>query len=458
MNAVENLISLADREQEDKEIFDREVDRLATLSVMDYERERVGAAKRLSVRTSVLDALVARTRNASAEESEIGRGRIMKITKPEPWPEPVEGVALLDDLEAAIKRYVVLTEAAARAVALWALHTYVFEAFDVTPRLAITSPEMRCGKSTLLRVIGALVNKPMSAANITAPAMFRTIEACRPCLLIDEADTFMSDNEELRGVVNSGHHRDGGVVRLVGEEHEPRQFSTWSPVLIAAIGQLAGTIMDRSIRIEMRRRMPGEQVERLRNGGGGELRDLARCCARWAADHSDRLSGADPAVPTDLNDRQSDNWLCLLALADLAGGDWPAKARAAALDLNVADDDGESRRIELLADIRMVFADKDVGRLKSADLCEALADMADRPWADFARGKPISPSQLAKMLKTHKIAPKVLRDGGAATFRGYELTDFDEAFLRYLPQTTPGDVTDVTSLISKQDIVPGDVT
>src|SRR5262249_61522438 len=86
----------------------------------------------------------------------------------------------------------------------------------------------------------------------------------RPCLLVDEADSFLRDNEEIRGVVNSGHARDGAVIRNVGDDHEPREFSTWAPVAIACIGKLPGTIEDRSIVVPMRRRRPAERIDRLR--------------------------------------------------------------------------------------------------------------------------------------------------------------------------------------------------
>ena len=59
--------------------------------------------------------------------------------------------------------------------------------------------------------------------------------------MIDEADSFLRDNEELRGVLNSGHRKGGAVLRNVGDDHEPRSFSTYSACAIALIGQLPPT-------------------------------------------------------------------------------------------------------------------------------------------------------------------------------------------------------------------------
>ena len=102
------------------------------------------------------------------------------MPEPEAWPEPVNGAALVTELTAAIRKYVVLTESDALAVALWVLHSYCFDAFPCTPRLAITAPEKRCGKTTLLDVIALLVPKALATANISAAALFRTVEVARP--------------------------------------------------------------------------------------------------------------------------------------------------------------------------------------------------------------------------------------------------------------------------------------
>src|SRR5690348_1952068 len=121
----------------------------------------------------------------------------------EPWQEVVDGKALLDELEATLKRFVVLPKSAAETLALFALHTYAYELRDVTTYMGIESPEKRCGKTTLLTVLGELVNRPVMASNISSPAFFRVIQQTRPTLLIDEADTFLQGNDELRGILNS---------------------------------------------------------------------------------------------------------------------------------------------------------------------------------------------------------------------------------------------------------------
>jgi len=252
-----------------------EVARLAALSLLAYERERDSAAKRLGVRVPILDQSVAAKRTEQCERSEQPPALI--LPELEPWPEAVDGAALLGCIAAALRAHVVMEDGGAEAVALWALHAHALNAFAYSPRLAITSAERRCGKTTLLDVLGCLAPRPLQTANATAPAIFRTIELLTPTLLIDEADTFLKRNDELRGVLNSGHRKaTASVLRLDGDDHVPRTFGTWAPTAIAMIGSLPDTLADRSIEIRLRRRLASEPLTRFRADRATDLAQLAR--------------------------------------------------------------------------------------------------------------------------------------------------------------------------------------
>ncbi len=142
------------------------------------------------------------------------------LSDPEPWPERVNGTELLDRLAACLMKYVILPKGAADAIALWIVHCYCLDSLHLTPILAIVSPVKRCGKTTLLTVIASLVPRLLLASNITPAAVYRTIDKFKPTLLIDEADTFIAKNDELRGVINAGHTRvTANVVRSEGDNH-----------------------------------------------------------------------------------------------------------------------------------------------------------------------------------------------------------------------------------------------
>jgi putative DNA primase/helicase len=422
-----------------------EIVHLADLSTLDYGRQRSASAQKLGLSVAWLDKLVREKKAAIVEEAgrggieTAGQGRAINLPDPEPWPEPIDGAELLAALVEQVERYMVMEPGAAERVALWLLHTHVFQAFGITPRLAITSPRPQCGKTTLLDILQRLVVRPLLAANLTAAAVFRVVEVALPTLLVDEADTFLPNNDELRGVLNSGHRRGGTVIRVVGEDMEPRQFSTFSPAAIAMIGHLPGTLADRSVSITLKRKRADEPVESFRYDRSQDLDRLARMCARWAKDNADRLRGLDPVVPSNLYNRAADNWRPLLAIAEAAGGDWPERARAIAA---ATVDSDQVKRVGLLADIREVFDSKGVDRVKSADLAAALVAMEGHPWAEHGRtGKPLTANGLARMLAGDNIAPKVMRFRLDEVGRGYEREQFEDVFERYLPSTPKPTVT-----------------
>jgi hypothetical protein len=410
------------------EADDAEIERLAKFSLLKYERERETAAKRLGVRTSILDKLVAAKRGGQDNGKQ---GHALSLHEPEPWSDPVDGASLIHNLSASIRGYVVMSNHAADAAALWVVHTYLLNSIAMSPRLAITSPEKNCGKTTLLDVLSNLVMRPLPTANATAAAIFRVVEMQRPTLLIDEADTFLADNQELRGILNSGHRQGGSVTRTVGEDFEPRSFSTYSACAIALIGKLPGTLADRSVAIELRRRRPDEAIEAFRLDRTSHLQQLACQAARWAQDNVDNTRAADPEMPPGIFNRVADNWRPLLAVADAAGGEWPQRARAALASIQAAAED-ESLKVTLLADIRSIFVERGVDRLASADLVEPLIAIEGRQWAEWRRGRPITPNALARLLAPFGIVPNTIRMSHDRTAKGYQLAHFDDAFARYL--------------------------
>jgi putative DNA primase/helicase len=362
------------------------------------------------------------------------QGQAVVLGDAKPWDQPVDGAALLDEIAGAIRRHIVLPEQAAHAMALWILHSHALEPAQITPRLAILSPEKRCGKTTVLKVLGKLVRRPLSTTNVTAAALYRTIEKFQPTLLVDEADTFLREREELRGILNTGHDRAGAeVVRCCGDDSEPRRFATWAAVALAAIGEIHDTLADRSVVIRMKRRTPDESVAPLRRKHVAELDHLPRKCARWAADNNARLAGLEVEAPPELNDRAADNWEPLFGIADLAGGEWPSRARRAALALSVApeDDDRTSRAQALLADVRGIFDRMRSDRLTTKELLRELVGLEGRPWADYGRGKGLSAHQLAAILRRFSIQTRNIRVA-AGVVKGYFVEDFADAFARYL--------------------------
>ena len=333
----------------------------------------------------------------------------------------------------AIQAYIVLSEHAARSCAVWTVYTFLAEHFLVSPRLCISSPVMGCGKSTLTDIISRLVLRPLKASNATAAAIFRVVEMHKPCLLIDEGDTFVQLSEELRGILNSGHRHDGAVLRVVGEEMEPRLFATFSPCSVALIGDLPPTLADRSILVALKRRRPADgDVKSFSLDEVGHLDLLARQSARWAEDHAVEIAATKPEMPDGIINRARDNWRVLKAIATVVGGEWPGYIDAAALAAQARTGEETSQLEQLLADVKAVAFDGDDEEVRSADLVQRLVELEGRPWAEMGKSdKALTQNKLARMLKPVGIGPENVGPKDARA-RGYRREQFDEAFERYL--------------------------
>jgi putative DNA primase/helicase len=359
-----------------------------------------------------------------------------------PWPARVVGDGLLDTLVATVRRYVVLpTVHAARAIALWVVLTYCEDAVNVLPLLLVTSPTKRCGKTRLVELVGALACRALPVSNITAAALYRAIDRFHPTLLLDEGDTFINDNPELRGVINAGHtRRTACVIRCVGDDSEPAIFSTWCPKLLAMIGTPADTLMDRSLVITLERKTPGEPVDRLRADAAPlAFVDVRRRLRRWADDHLPDLRTLDPAIPSALHDRAADNWRPLLAIAHLAGGAWPTLAAQAAVALSGHDADEAPLAEQVLADLHAIFhdpatpfEDPERDRLSTARVVEWLVALDARPWATYntKTGKPVTQYQVARLLKRFGVRPVKARIDATPT-NCYHRSDLEPAWNRY---------------------------
>jgi hypothetical protein len=270
------------------------------------------------------------------------------------------------------------------------------------------------------------------AASVSTASIFRFIEAEHPTFLIDEGDSFLFGNDEMRGILNSGHTRAGASVIRVEEvngERVTKRFSTWAAKAIALIKLPPDTLVDRSIVVRLMRKPKGLRVERLRKRDSDEFKRLRNRAARWAADNDIKLID-DPPVPDTLHDRAADNWRPLLAIADLAGGNWPALARQAACDVTGVEGDG-SLNVVLLTDVRTAFDANAV--MKSVDLVTALVADPEKPWAEYSRGKALTQRQLARMLGEFGVISVEVHPPGLSHGKGYKRVDLEPAWEAYCP-------------------------
>ncbi|MFJ3922788.1 DUF3631 domain-containing protein [Streptomyces sp. NPDC090022] len=358
-----------------------------------------------------------------------------------------EGEAILDELRATIRRYVVMpSEEALTAATLWAAATHLQTVWQHAPRLAVVGPARRCGKSRLLEVLIEAVHDPLITVNASAAAIFRSIsEGNPPTLLVDEVDTIFGSakvaekNEEMRGLLNAGHQRNRPTLRVSGPNHDVQKFSTFAMAALAGIGDLPDTIMDRSVVIRMRRRARGEKVASWRYGRDDlAVRALREWLAAWLAGVRDEAIALEPKLPVD--DRAADTWEPLISVADLAGGRWPVIARTACktmTDYESGRDQDGGLKVRILTDIRKAFAS--VGNppaLRTTHLLDLLNADPEAPWSEHSP-KGLTPRGLQILLDDYGIGSGNRRfpDGNQA--KGFTPAQFTDAWTRYCPPENP---------------------
>jgi hypothetical protein len=396
-----------------------------------WARIRYAAKEVKSVSLVDLDKL---TQDSAIDGSEGDAEMFPEVTL---WPEPVNGAELLEDLTTVISRHVIADPATIHAAALWVTFTWFIDAVNVAPIANITAPEKRCGKTVLLAVLARLACRPLAASNIAPAALFRALQLWQPTLLMDEVDAFLAAHEEARGILNAGFTRDTAyVIRCVGDDHTPTRFNVWGAKALCGIGKIADTLADRSIPLRLRRKLTGERTVKIRHTDASAFAVLVSKLARFAIDNREAVRMARPPEVEGLNDRANDCWEPLLAIAEVAGGDWLHFARSAAVSLHGLEEDAPSTGVELLTSIRHAFEAHRTDRLSTADLLETLAEDEEAPWAAWNRGKPMTPHQLSNRLVEFGIKSTTVRIN-MKTPKGYRLEQFTEAFERYLSADYP---------------------
>jgi putative DNA primase/helicase len=405
-----------------------EIKRLASLPRLEYDRQREKAAEKLGVRASTLDTAVGAHRKQEDPER-----NFLPHWDVKPWSEKVDGAVLLDDLRRQFKLHTVLPAYADVAIALWVLHTWVFDCFDITPYLCITSPTKRCGKTVLMTLLYFLCCRGKKNDSMSQAAIYRSVEAEKPTLVLDEVGWVVDQKDDRQGILCGGFERNGYVEICEGEKTDitTRRFSTYCPKAFGLIGKLTSTLADRGITIPMRRKLKTDEVARLRRRDSLGFAALRQRCLRWGQDNADALSKAPPVEINQLNDRALDFWEPLIAIADLVGGRWRELARTAALELNGVEDDDGTLNVMLLKAVRAAFRDDDV--MRSADLVAVLTADPEAPWAEYNRGKPITQRQVAKLMGQFGVISDTVHPPELSQGKGYKRVDLEPLWDAYCP-------------------------
>lgn len=415
---------------------------LAALAPLEYAERRKALAKRYGVRPGDLDKEVGRIKAENAEDDGL-QGQAVNLVDIEPWPEPVDGAKLLDELSQMFKRHIYFPHPTdADALALWVVLTHCRDCFTIVPYIGITSPTKACGKSSLLEILKAVSYRAILASNITPAAVFRVVDLFKPTLLVDELDTFLEKSSEFVGILNSGHKKAGAYVyRVVGDQQEVREFCTWGPKAFGMIGVPPGTIASRSISVRLLRKKASEKVESFDDVlQAPDLERIRRQLARWSADNKGQFQSAEVNT-AEFSNRLRDNWRPLLTIAGIVGKAWVERALVAARATAEVDD--EDLRTILMRDVRNIFHTRKTQRIPSELLVFDLLRQKNSPWMRLDHGQEMNQYQMAKLLRDMGVIPHKVRQekelagllGRNPTsnlMRGYDISQFTDLFDRFL--------------------------
>ena len=401
------------------------LDEIAALDNLAYEQKRKVLAEELQVRVDFLDAERKGIRAEQKTEAPLFPHWVV-----EPWPEPVDTSALLSEVEEQINRYVATLGDRALVAALWVVWSWTHETATHSPLLVATSAEPDSGKTTLAGVVHFLTPWSLRSVNQTPAVLFRIMDHQTPTLIIDEADSVLSENQDIKEIVNSSWTRGQTVLRYDTDAGVVRGYPIFTPKMLVMKkmrGRIAlpDTTLSRTIVLELKRKMSGEKVADFDHIDNADFAQLRRKLLRWGTDNKE-IHKARPELP-GYDNRLRMNWNSLIAIAELAG----VQARAVKAARRIEETKTEvGLSLRLLKDIREIFDKHDVEKILTRTLIEDLVIDQEKPWADYSRGQPLNAKGLAKLLATYQIFSKeVHTDSGHS--KGFERKQFEDAWDRY---------------------------
>ena len=135
----------------------------------------------------------------------------------------VDGAQLFARLRAFLAAHLAEPPTAIDTIALWCLHAWAYEAFDVSPRLILHASDPRADHARALRLIAWLTPSPLVVSRTIAAHLLPVIAADRPTLLLDDVGGTMLGYIDMRALIAAGALKDGA---FLGRPHaqEPERL------------------------------------------------------------------------------------------------------------------------------------------------------------------------------------------------------------------------------------------
>jgi putative DNA primase/helicase len=357
-----------------------------------------------------------------------------------------ESHALLDGVVAFYRQYLSCSPQQLDLLALWTFHTHCFQVQPFSPALHLHSRHKQSGKSLCLDLLKLLCQHPWRHTSSAPSVLLQQMQGP------GEADPFVGTlllddcpiNNRLQGVLAASFKWYGGqmVVEKDGRGgFRINSYQAFFPKAFAANRRLPPALADLAIPLALEPKPPGSFCHRFRYQEAFEQTlPLLKRLYQWGAENAGPLEQIAPykedQFPPQLSARQQDCAEPLLQIADLIGGAWPQRARQALVNAfawSAFEDFYASR--QLLSDLRDAFAAQDnPAWISTADLLGFLHILDDRTWDEWSKGKPLSASDLARLLEPFGIRSHNHRTGSTSVAKGYNLQDFKKSWELHLPQ------------------------
>ncbi len=377
------------------------------------------------------------TRNTSSSDHPITGSPDHPILKDLPIPSAAEEMNQLEDF---ISEFLICSDSQRAILALWILHTYCYQVSLSTPYLNIYSHVEQSGKSVCLAVLRGLCANPWWASGIPASTLTRKVVADRPTVLLDNWHTTFrgNDKHQVTGFLLNGCQDFQSFTLL--EKGSAREVNLYCPKAFAGMASLTPSLAQRCIPIALQRLKPHEEVTPVFITLAQQTtQPYTSWMQNWTRDHLEAIrkntigSCYRKSLPS-LSPHQQDYAQTLLGLAETIGGQWPQKVRAALLEILQEEQGREASSVQLLSDVRDAFAHhQNSGRIFTNELLEYLHSLDHRTWYEWNKGQPMTAHSLSSLLRKHFNIYSRSQRRDKQKRRGYQQSDFAEAWQRYLP-------------------------
>jgi hypothetical protein len=216
------------------------------------------------------------------------------------------------------------------------LHTFVFDKFEITPRLLIQAIP-NSGKTTLLKFIEKLASRPKKFGNVRAAVLYRALDVQpKQTIILDEFHNLRDPEAQdtVWAIWNDGYEKGGTLSRII--HGCLKDFDLFGPI-VAAYTQRdkAVVIPDECLTrcpIVRLKRASREQVKNLKNirvltpDDQKTFNGIYQFAVRVMREAK---LNPDPVMPDDIDSRHANNWRVLVSIADFLGEGWGKLAREA---------------------------------------------------------------------------------------------------------------------------------